>query len=190
MDLLRLIEQDSLSLEEKIIILLRRSENVVSLVIEWIKGVKIGGRRWGTSTRSTIILIIISLNLIWSESDILAFDGVVQLDSVQLKKSMNIVGSRKIQLIHDSALVNTTIFDWFIELSKDGRESSRRKKGCWNGAFGNEFLQKRGLFGNYIPPKHDQMFIDEQVGSESMDAVYNVSSSAVKAVESKVKPVD
>nr|GFA67070.1 hypothetical protein [Tanacetum cinerariifolium] len=44
--------------------------------------------------------------------------------------------------------------------------------------------------GNYIPPKHDLMFIDEQVGSESMDDVYNVSSSAVKAVELKVKPVD
>ncbi|GKD20432.1 hypothetical protein Tco_1222135 [Tanacetum coccineum] len=67
----------SLSLEEKVIILLRRSGNVLSLVIEWIKGVKIGGRRWGTSMRSTIILIIISLNLIRIESDILAFDGAV-----------------------------------------------------------------------------------------------------------------
>ncbi|GJZ24872.1 hypothetical protein Tco_0562331 [Tanacetum coccineum] len=32
----------------------------------------------------------------WSESDILAFDGAVQLDTVQMKKSTNIVRSRKI----------------------------------------------------------------------------------------------
>ncbi|GJR98938.1 hypothetical protein Tco_0271112 [Tanacetum coccineum] len=133
MDLLRLIKQDSLSLEEKIIILLRRSRNVVSLIIEWMKGVKIRGGRWGIGTRSTIILIIISLsewthdsindivnaivkmrimfhdvsietsqehaNLIRSECDILAFDGAAQLDTVQLKKSTNIVGTRKIGMI-------------------------------------------------------------------------------------------
>ncbi|GJU10466.1 hypothetical protein Tco_1132862 [Tanacetum coccineum] len=51
----------SLSLEEKVIILLR-SGNVISLVIKWTKGVKIGGRRWGTSTRSIIILTIISMS--------------------------------------------------------------------------------------------------------------------------------
>nr|GEX33332.1 ribonuclease H-like domain, reverse transcriptase, RNA-dependent DNA polymerase [Tanacetum cinerariifolium] len=44
--------------------------------------------------------------------------------------------------------------------------------------------------GNYIPPKPDLMFIDEQVKSESMDVVSNVSSSAVKTVESKVESVD
>nr|GEX53641.1 ribonuclease H-like domain-containing protein [Tanacetum cinerariifolium] len=44
--------------------------------------------------------------------------------------------------------------------------------------------------GNYIPPKPDRMFIDEQVESESMDVVSNVSSSVVKAVESKVESVD
>nr|GEV99865.1 ribonuclease H-like domain-containing protein [Tanacetum cinerariifolium]GEW76137.1 ribonuclease H-like domain-containing protein [Tanacetum cinerariifolium] len=44
--------------------------------------------------------------------------------------------------------------------------------------------------GNYIPPKLDLMFIDEQVRSESVDVVSNVSSSAVKTVESKVKSVD
>nr|GFB75342.1 ribonuclease H-like domain-containing protein [Tanacetum cinerariifolium] len=43
---------------------------------------------------------------------------------------------------------------------------------------------------NYIPPKLDLMFIDEQVKSESMDVVSNVSSSAVKTVESKVESVD
>ncbi|GKE34144.1 hypothetical protein Tco_1453466, partial [Tanacetum coccineum] len=105
MDLLRLIKQDSLSLEEKIIILLRRSGNVVSLVIEWMKGVKIRSGRWGIGTRSTIILIIISLvikNLIRSESDILDFDGAAQLDTVQLKKSMNIVRSGKIGMIWSS----------------------------------------------------------------------------------------
>ncbi|GJZ63206.1 hypothetical protein Tco_0619627 [Tanacetum coccineum] len=37
MHLLRLIEQGILSLEEKIVILLRRSGNVVSLVIKWLK---------------------------------------------------------------------------------------------------------------------------------------------------------
>nr|GEZ07457.1 hypothetical protein [Tanacetum cinerariifolium] len=43
---------------------------------------------------------------------------------------------------------------------------------------------------NYIPPKHDLMFIDEQVESESVDVVSNVPSSAVKTVESKVESVD
>nr|GEY23184.1 hypothetical protein [Tanacetum cinerariifolium] len=37
---------------------------------------------------------------------------------------------------------------------------------------------------NYIPPKPDLMFIDEQVESESVDVVSNVTSSAVKTVES------
>nr|GEV04866.1 ribonuclease H-like domain-containing protein [Tanacetum cinerariifolium] len=44
--------------------------------------------------------------------------------------------------------------------------------------------------GNYIPPKPDLMFIDEQVESEYVDVASNVSSSAVKTVESKVKSVD
>nr|GEV13329.1 reverse transcriptase domain-containing protein [Tanacetum cinerariifolium] len=39
---------------------------------------------------------------------------------------------------------------------------------------------------NYIPPKPDLIFIDEQVESESMDVVSYVVSSAVKTVESKV----
>nr|GEX04412.1 putative ribonuclease H-like domain-containing protein [Tanacetum cinerariifolium] len=43
---------------------------------------------------------------------------------------------------------------------------------------------------NYIPPKPDLMFIDKQVESEYVDVVSNVSSSAVKTVESKVKSVD
>nr|GEU95357.1 hypothetical protein [Tanacetum cinerariifolium] len=38
--------------------------------------------------------------------------------------------------------------------------------------------------GNYIPPKPDLMFIDEQVKSESVDVVSTISSSAVKTVES------
>nr|GEX91802.1 putative ribonuclease H-like domain-containing protein [Tanacetum cinerariifolium] len=41
---------------------------------------------------------------------------------------------------------------------------------------------------NYIPPKPDLMFIDEQVESEYVDVVSNVSSSAVKTVESIVNP--
>nr|GEY98999.1 putative ribonuclease H-like domain-containing protein [Tanacetum cinerariifolium] len=44
--------------------------------------------------------------------------------------------------------------------------------------------------GNYIPPKPDLMFIDEQVESESVDVVSTVSSSTIKTVESKVKFVD
>nr|GEV59857.1 ribonuclease H-like domain-containing protein [Tanacetum cinerariifolium] len=44
--------------------------------------------------------------------------------------------------------------------------------------------------GNYIPPKPDLMFIDEQVESESVDVVSTISSSAVKTIESKVKHVD
>nr|GEW72729.1 putative ribonuclease H-like domain-containing protein [Tanacetum cinerariifolium] len=44
--------------------------------------------------------------------------------------------------------------------------------------------------GNYIPPKPDLMFIDEQVKSKSVDDVSNVSSSVVKTVESKVETVD
>nr|GEV58639.1 hypothetical protein [Tanacetum cinerariifolium]GEW37487.1 hypothetical protein [Tanacetum cinerariifolium] len=44
--------------------------------------------------------------------------------------------------------------------------------------------------GNYIPPKPDLMFIDEQVESKSVDAVSNVTSSASKTVESKVMSVD
>nr|GFC48202.1 hypothetical protein [Tanacetum cinerariifolium] len=43
---------------------------------------------------------------------------------------------------------------------------------------------------NYIPPKPDLMFIDEQFESESVDVVSTISSSAVKTVESKVKSVD
>nr|GEU34759.1 hypothetical protein [Tanacetum cinerariifolium] len=44
--------------------------------------------------------------------------------------------------------------------------------------------------GNYIPPKPDLMFIDEQVESESVDVVSNVTSSNVKTIESKHKSVD
>nr|GEU68618.1 hypothetical protein [Tanacetum cinerariifolium] len=44
--------------------------------------------------------------------------------------------------------------------------------------------------GNYIPPKPDLMFIDERVKSKSVDVVSNVSSSAVKTVESKVKSIN
>nr|GFA14055.1 ribonuclease H-like domain-containing protein [Tanacetum cinerariifolium] len=43
---------------------------------------------------------------------------------------------------------------------------------------------------NYIPPKPDLMFIDEQVESKSMNVVSTVSSSAVKTVKSKVESVD
>nr|GEZ70902.1 hypothetical protein [Tanacetum cinerariifolium] len=43
---------------------------------------------------------------------------------------------------------------------------------------------------NYIPPKPNLMFIDEQVESESVDVVSIISSSAVKTVESKVKSID
>nr|GEX51803.1 hypothetical protein [Tanacetum cinerariifolium] len=44
--------------------------------------------------------------------------------------------------------------------------------------------------GNYIPPKPDIMFIDEQVKSESVDVVSNVASSDVKTGESKYEFVD
>nr|GEV16378.1 hypothetical protein [Tanacetum cinerariifolium] len=44
--------------------------------------------------------------------------------------------------------------------------------------------------GNYIPPKPDLMFIDEQVKSESVDVVSTVASSNVKTVESKHESVD
>nr|GEV11620.1 hypothetical protein [Tanacetum cinerariifolium] len=44
--------------------------------------------------------------------------------------------------------------------------------------------------GNYIPPKPDLIFIDEQVKSKSVDVVSNVSSSHVKTVESKHESVD
>ncbi|GJW63885.1 hypothetical protein Tco_0115769 [Tanacetum coccineum] len=161
MDLLRLVEQGSLSLEKKIIILLRRGRNVVSFIIKGKKKVK---------------------NLIRSRNDILAFDGAVQLDTFQLKKSTNIVGSRKIgmiwsldllgneprnnrlidfkktieanvgeeslnaiglviEFIHDSTLMNTTVFDRFIEMSKGGRKT--RPNG--------DALRKCILKGPYTP---------------------------------------
>nr|GFA40529.1 ribonuclease H-like domain-containing protein [Tanacetum cinerariifolium] len=44
--------------------------------------------------------------------------------------------------------------------------------------------------GNYIPPKHDLTFIDEQVKSDYVDVVSNVASSDVKTVESKHESVD
>nr|GEZ83302.1 ribonuclease H-like domain-containing protein [Tanacetum cinerariifolium] len=44
--------------------------------------------------------------------------------------------------------------------------------------------------GNYIPPKHDLTFIDEQVKSNYVDVVSNVASSDVKTVESKHESVD
>nr|GEZ89084.1 hypothetical protein [Tanacetum cinerariifolium] len=44
--------------------------------------------------------------------------------------------------------------------------------------------------GNYIPPKPDLMFIDEQVKSKYVDVVFNDSSSAVKTIESKFESVD
>nr|GEX31090.1 cytochrome c oxidase subunit 2, mitochondrial [Tanacetum cinerariifolium] len=43
---------------------------------------------------------------------------------------------------------------------------------------------------NYIPPKPDLIFIDEQVKSESMDVASNVISSAIKTVELEVESVD
>nr|GEV27175.1 ribonuclease H-like domain-containing protein [Tanacetum cinerariifolium] len=44
--------------------------------------------------------------------------------------------------------------------------------------------------GNYIPPKPDLMFIDEQVKSESVDVASNVTSSDVKTVMPKHESVD
>ncbi|GKB78968.1 ribonuclease H-like domain-containing protein, partial [Tanacetum coccineum] len=44
--------------------------------------------------------------------------------------------------------------------------------------------------GNYMPPKPDLMFIDEQVESESIDVVSNDSSSDVKTIESKHETID
>nr|GEV14045.1 retrotransposon Orf1 [Tanacetum cinerariifolium] len=44
--------------------------------------------------------------------------------------------------------------------------------------------------GNYMPPKPDLIFIDEQVESEYVDVVSTISSSAIKSVESKVESVD
>nr|GEV78622.1 hypothetical protein [Tanacetum cinerariifolium] len=38
--------------------------------------------------------------------------------------------------------------------------------------------------GNYIPPKPDLMFIDEQLESESVDIVSTISASAIKTIES------
>nr|GEU44851.1 hypothetical protein [Tanacetum cinerariifolium] len=43
---------------------------------------------------------------------------------------------------------------------------------------------------NYIPPKPDLTFIDEQVESDSVDVVSKVASSDVKTVESKPESVD
>nr|GEX15623.1 ribonuclease H-like domain-containing protein [Tanacetum cinerariifolium] len=56
----------------------------------------------------------------------------------------------------------------------------------------NNLHQQCKLFsrGNCISPKLDLMFIDEQVKSEYVDVVSNVSYSAVKTVELKVKSVD
>nr|GEX70336.1 retrovirus-related Pol polyprotein from transposon TNT 1-94 [Tanacetum cinerariifolium] len=42
---------------------------------------------------------------------------------------------------------------------------------------------------NYIPAKPDLMFIDEQVESESVDVVSNVTSSDIKTVDSKHEPI-
>nr|GEU42349.1 putative ribonuclease H-like domain-containing protein [Tanacetum cinerariifolium] len=42
----------------------------------------------------------------------------------------------------------------------------------------------------YMPPKHDLVLIDEQVESEFMYVIYNVTSSNVKTVESKLESVD
>ncbi|GJZ38627.1 ribonuclease H-like domain-containing protein [Tanacetum coccineum] len=44
--------------------------------------------------------------------------------------------------------------------------------------------------GNFIPPKPDLMFIDEQVKSEFVDVVSNVASSEVNTVESKQETAD
>nr|GEW97454.1 putative ribonuclease H-like domain-containing protein [Tanacetum cinerariifolium] len=44
--------------------------------------------------------------------------------------------------------------------------------------------------GNYIPPKPDLIFIDEQVKSESVNVVSTISSSAVKTVALKSESVD
>nr|GEX13998.1 hypothetical protein [Tanacetum cinerariifolium] len=44
--------------------------------------------------------------------------------------------------------------------------------------------------GNYIPPKPDLMFIDEQVESESVDVVFIVASSDFKTIKSKHESVD
>ncbi|GKB59558.1 hypothetical protein Tco_0915744, partial [Tanacetum coccineum] len=46
------------------------------------------------------------------------------------------------------------------------------------------------LTGTFMAPKPDLMFIDEQVESESLNVVSNVTSSDVKIVESKHESVD
>ncbi|GKD56437.1 hypothetical protein Tco_1289824 [Tanacetum coccineum] len=46
------------------------------------------------------------------------------------------------------------------------------------------------LTGTFMPPKPDIMFIDEQVESESLDVVSNVTPSDVKTVKSKHESVE
>nr|GEX66350.1 hypothetical protein [Tanacetum cinerariifolium] len=53
-----------------------------------------------------------------------------------------------------------------------------------------KLISQLEIQGNYIPPKPDLIFIDEQVENESVDVISKVSSSAVKIVESKVESVD
>nr|GEY57578.1 hypothetical protein [Tanacetum cinerariifolium] len=74
----------------------------------------------------------------------------------------------------------------FVKLS----EMLENKKNVKSGSDKGYYAVPPPYTGNYIPPKADLMFIDEQVESESVDVVSNVSSSAVKTVESKVEYVD
>ncbi|GJR80199.1 hypothetical protein Tco_0079775 [Tanacetum coccineum] len=61
---------------------------------------------------------------IWSSPSIFnSFDKEIRTASSE--QSLNAVGL-VIELIRDSALVNATVFDGFIELSKDGRKTRRR----------------------------------------------------------------
>nr|GEY55682.1 ribonuclease H-like domain-containing protein [Tanacetum cinerariifolium] len=66
-------------------------------------------------------------------------------------------------------------------IAQDGIRGSKSDKGC--------HAVPLPYTGNYILPKPDLMFIDEQVKSESVDVVSTISSSAVKTVESNVESV-
>nr|GEX55976.1 hypothetical protein [Tanacetum cinerariifolium] len=78
------------------------------------------------------------------------------------------------------------------EINKDHEEIN--KDIDWDAAIdhakGLKIYSLGSTNGNYIPPKPDLTFIDEQVESKYVDVVSNVTSSAVKTVESRVESVD
>ncbi|GJU81186.1 ribonuclease H-like domain-containing protein [Tanacetum coccineum] len=125
-----------------------------------------------------------------TENALIAQDGVGGYDwsyqakedlSSDYKKSQFNLVSYKAGLGYNAA---TSAVDNFVNTSEILKKQENEKSDKGYHAVPPPYT------GNYMPPKPDLVFIDEQVESKSLDVVPNIVSSDVKTIESKHETVD